>query len=276
MTPTLVILAGGLGSRFGGDKQLVPVGPGGETFLDLAIVDASRSGMHEVLIVARTNIDDLLVEHLSTQDHSASEIRIVHQDTFGPPRSKPWGTGHAVLCAAMACSGSMVILNADDYYGPSGPGLAATGLASGDGEIAVLVAYNLEETLSENGAVSRGVCDVAAGRLAGLVETHGIHREGEVIRSEEPRGILSPDTPVSMNLWGLPRPVLDRLVRQWSEFHSEHGADATIEFLLPVAVEEQRAAGLVAVDVIRSGEKWMGITNPADLQAVRKAFSDSM
>ncbi|MDP7550130.1 MAG: NTP transferase domain-containing protein [Acidimicrobiales bacterium] len=273
MSPTLVIMAGGLGTRFGGDKQLVPVGPGGETFLDLAITDAAESGIHEVVIVARTNLDALLSQHLGTQDHSSSNIRVVHQDTFGPARSKPWGTGHAVLCAAATSRGSLVVLNADDYYGTGGSALAAEGLSDADEERAVLVAYDLEGTLSPGGSVSRGVCELEGSRLVGLVETHGIRRIGTQIHAEDPSGRLHPDTPVSMNLWGLPRRVLDQLDRQWTEFYSVNSDDEDIEFLLPEAIEQQRAQGLVRVDVVRSEENWMGITNPDDLAVARRAFA---
>ncbi len=276
MSPTLVIMAGGLGTRFGGDKQLVPVGPGGETFLDLAITDAAESGIHEVLIVARTNLDALLRQHLETQDHSASSIRIAHQDSFGPARSKPWGTGHAVLCAAAESSGSLVVLNADDYYGTGGSALAAEGLSGDDEERAVLVAYELEGTLSPDGLVSRGVCELEGGHLVGLVETHGIRKVGGQIHAEDPPGRLDPVTPVSMNLWGLPRRVLDQLDRQWSDFHSANSDDKDIEFLLPEAIEQQRARGLVIVDVVRSGESWMGITNPEDLAVARRAFAGGL
>lgn len=273
VSPTLVIMAGGLGTRFGGDKQLVPVGPGGEAFLDLAITDAAESGIHEVVIVARSNLDVLLSRHLGSQDHSSSSIRVVHQDTFGPERSKPWGTGHAVLCAAAACEGSLVVLNADDYYGRGGSALAAGGLFEADEQRAVLVAFDLEQTLSPGGPVSRGVCEVEAGRLAGLVETHGIRRVGAHIHAEEPPGRLRADTPVSMNLWGLPRRVLEQLDSQWEDFYSRHSDDEETEFLLPEALEQQRARGLVSVDVVRSEESWMGITNPDDLAVARRAFA---
>lgn len=274
VNPTLVIMAGGLGSRFGGDKQLVPVGPGGEAFLDFAIEDAANSGICDVVIVARSNLDELLRRHLASQGHQSSEIRIVHQDTFGPPRARPWGTGHAVLCAAASSDGPVVVLNADDYYGPSGSALAAEGLADVDGEHAVLVAYDLGTTLSPGGSVSRGVCELDGSHLVGLVETHGIRRDGGHIQAEDPPGRLCADTPVSMNLWGLPRRVLDQLEDQWADFHSMHSADAATEFLLPEAIEQQRIRGLVTVEVVRSGEHWMGITNPDDLVVVRRVFDD--
>ncbi|HCV35361.1 MAG: NTP transferase domain-containing protein [Acidimicrobiales bacterium] len=272
MSPTLVILAGGLGARFGGTKQLAPVGPNDETFFDFAIRDAAGSAISEVIIVARSDIDELLRDHLVSQNHSSSAIRIAHQDTFGPPRSKPWGTGHAVLCAAAISSGPVVVLNADDYYGPNGATLAAHALPKVDTGRATLVAYELAGTLSPTGSVSRGICEVEDTHLVGLVETHGIRKEGGLIRSEKPSGSLPADALVSMNLWGLPRSALEQLDQQWQEFHSLHTHDASTEFLLPVALEEQRERGLLAVDVVRSREKWMGITNPDDLAMARRAF----
>ncbi len=272
VTPSLVVLAGGLGSRFGGDKQLVGVGPGGEAFLDYAIRDALAAGVERIVLVARSDIHDLLEAHLLHQHGPSAGVAIVHQDSFGPPRDKPWGTGHALLAAAEVLEGPVVVMNADDHYGPTGVGTVVEALVERRCERAVLLAFELAVTLSASGPVSRGVCTVEDGRLAGLVETHGIRRDGGVIRSARPEGTLAADTPVSMNLWGLPGRVLEGLAGQWRAFHAEHGSDPSAEFLLPVAVEEQRAAGRIGVDVLRSREKWIGITNRDDLELARREF----
>ena len=273
VAPTLVVMAGGLGSRFGGDKQLVVIGPNGEAFLDYAIRDAMEAGVGKVVVVARTDLDEPLREHLAAQHPAGLPLVIVHQDTFGPRRSKPWGTGHAVLSAAAEADGPIVVINADDHYGRSGIRRALEGMAGGS-ERAVLVAFRLDRTLPVGGAVSRGVCEVDGNELLCLVETHGIRREGVVILADDPPGELSADAPVSMNLWVLPRKALVSLGDQWEVFHDAYADDPSAEFLLPVAIDEQRAAGLLGIDVVRSDERWIGVTNRDDLAVARAAFAD--
>ena len=164
MTPsdvTLLVMAGGLGSRFGGDKQLVDVGPNGETFLDYAIRDALAAGIGSIVVVARTDLDALLRDHLARQHGPDLPITIVHQDMHGPDRRKPWGTGHAVLSAASACPGPVVVLNADDHYGPTGVRRTVEALLAGGGSRGVILAFKLGRTLSSSGSVSRGICRIA-------------------------------------------------------------------------------------------------------------------
>ncbi|MEO2114483.1 MAG: NTP transferase domain-containing protein [Acidimicrobiales bacterium] len=278
MTPsdvTLLVMAGGLGSRFGGDKQLVDVGPNGEAFLDYAIRDALAAGIGSVVVVARTDLDALLRDHLARQHGPDLPLTIVHQDTHGPDRRKPWGTGHAVLSAASACPGPVVVLNADDHYGPTGVRRTVEALLAGGGSRGVILAFELGRTLSSSGSVSRGVCRIAGDVLVELVETHGIRREHGRIVADDPPGQLPDDAPVSMNLWGLPEAAIARLAGQWAAFHAVHSDDPSAEFLLPEALDQQRAEGLLLIDVVGTEEPWIGVTSREDLETARTALAET-
>lgn len=269
-------MAGGLGSRFGGNKQLVSVGPNGEAFLDYAIRDAGELGLGQVIIVARTDINNELHEHLNRQHLNEPSIVVVHQDAFGPSRAKPWGTGHAILSASPEVHGPIIVVNADDHYGMSGIRLAVEALEETDGESAVLVAFELKQTLSDTGSVTRGVCRLseADGSLVELVETHGIRRDEVGILADDPSGRLEEEAPVSMNLWALPREAVSRLAGQWASFHSQNSDDPSSEFLLPEALDHQRSEGLLNIKVVKSAEKWIGITNREDLVLAQELFKD--
>jgi len=270
---SLLILAAGLGSRFGGDKQLVAVGPDGEAFLDYAIRDALEAGVERIVVVTRTGLEAPLRAHLAVQHPGGLPLLVVHQDTFGPSRRKPWGTGHAVLSATEHLNGPVIILNADDYYGPSGVRRTIDTLAASEGPSGVLLAFELARSLPDSGRVSRGVCQVTDGRLVRLVETHGIRREGGSLLADDPPGILDERAPVSMNLWGLPTHAVERLAGQWAAFHSDHVDDPSAEFLLPMALDEQLSEALLEIDVLVTDEDWIGMTNRTDLDAVRVALA---
>lgn len=273
---SLLLLAGGLGSRFGGTKQLADVGPDGAAILDHSIREARAAGVARIVVVGRSDLDADLRAHLAAQ-HPDLEPVIVHQDAFGPTRAKPWGTGHAVASALSVVDGPVIVLNADDHYGPTGIArvVAAVGATTDDGvPRAAMLGFRLGRTLPAAGTVSRGVCEVDAdGHLVGLVETHGIERGTDGIRAAEPAGELATDTPVSMNIWGLPVQAVAALSDQWRDFHAVHADSDTAEFLLPVALDDQRRAGRLVVDVLDTDEDWIGITNRDDLEVARAAFA---
>jgi len=285
MTPepviSLLLLAGGLGSRFGGTKQLAPVGPQGSAILDHSIREAAVAGVTRVVVIGRTDLDRDIRRHLMTQHGDDLDLVMVHQDAFGPARAKPWGTGHAVVSAHAVLDGPVVVLNADDHYGPTGIARIASAVAEPAGQmpVAAMLGFRLGRTLPATGTVSRGVCRRDSdGRLAGLVETHGIGRDsngaqGEVIRAADPPGELSPETPVSMNIWALPLAAIEVLREQWMAFHDEHRYSETAEFLLPEALDEQRAGGRLSIQVLDTDENWIGITNRGDLEVARDAFA---
>ena len=275
---TLVVMAAGIGRRFGGDKQLVEVGPDGEAFLDYAISAAAGAGASKVVLVVRSEIESVLRTHVDARHGDLQRAGVafayVRQDEHGPPRSKPWGTAQAVLVAAAEVDGPFVVCNADDYYGPEAMStLAAAAVDLADDE-ACLCGYHLGLTLSATGAVSRGVCQVSGDRLVGIVEHHGVARHVDgTITANEPAAALSEDTIVSMNLWAFPPAAFDWIGDSFEHFLAAHGHDADSECLLPTVVAERMAQRALSVRMVFTGEEWIGVTNPDDLEAARAALA---
>ena len=275
---TLVVMAAGIGRRFGGDKQLVEVGPGGETFLDYAIVGAARAGASRVVLVVRSEIEPALRTHVDARHHELQrdgvEFAYVRQDAHSPPRVKPWGTAQAVLVAEAEVPGPFVVCNADDYYGPSALRTLASAAAELGDDEACLCGYGLGSTLSATGAVSRGVCRVSDGRLVAIVEHHGVARRADgSIAAAEPSAELSEETIVSMNLWAFPKAAFEWIGNSFERFLADHRDDADSECLLPTIVAERMAERSLSVRVVSTTEPWIGVTNPDDLEAARAALA---
>jgi len=266
---SLVIMAAGLGTRFGAPKQLVSVGPENEIFLDYAIKAAIEEEIKKVVIVTRSVLNEQLKKHLTRYQQSNLLIEIVNQDTFEPKREKPWGTGHAVVTALDKTDGPIIVMNADDYYGPTALRQILHGFNTEDPAI---LAFKLKNTLPENGSVSRGILLIENEKLLSIRETHEIRNEENSIRSRDQESIPS-DADVSMNLWALPSKSLKILKDQWSVFIASNSSEEEAEFLLPLAIEEQRLNNQIEIDVIRSNESWIGVTNPEDLDAARSALA---
>ncbi len=270
--PQLVIMAAGLGSRFGGVKQLAKVGPGGETILDFSIKDALSAGFADVVLIVRSEIEDDVREHVLAQHGADIAVSYVRQDDLGPPRSKPWGTLHAVLSAAKSLDRPFAVLNADDYYGPSSFQVAyeaAIGLSRGE---SANIVFEMGKTVPPSGAVSRGLVQFADGYLTEIVETHdcerladGTHRAGGVA--------VGAETPVSMNFWCFHPSVLDDFERRWQEFLVANGHEEKSEAQLPTVVGELMDEGTLRVQVLSSPEQWIGITNPEDLELAQAALA---
>lgn len=298
---TLVVMAAGIGSRFGGTKQLASVGPDGEAFLDFAMADAVAAGADKAVLVVRSQIEDDVRRHVEARHpDQPPEIAYVCQDRGAPPRSKPWGTAHAVLAAAPAVDGPFVVCNADDYYGPAAFSALASGTAGLAPDRAVLCGFRLDRTLPSEGAVSRGICTVSEGRLRDIVEHHGVARASasasapvhtpdrapapapdRSARTPAPGRITAADPPVtlpgdavaSMNLWAFPTAAFDWLEEGFARFLAAHGQDESIEYLLPAAVAENVESGSLTVDVVTTDETWVGVTNPDDLHPARSAIA---
>ncbi len=266
---SLVIMAAGLGSRFGAPKQLVPVGPKDEIFLDYAIEQAIEVEIKKVVVVTRSILNEQLKKHLFKYKQSDLDIKIVDQDTFEPKREKPWGTGHAVVAALDETDGPVIVMNADDYYGPTALKQTLDGF---DGEKAAILAFQLKNTLPESGTVSRGILSVENEILVGIEETHEIRNQENLILSGDQESISS-EAFVSMNLWALPSKSLKLLKEQWRIFVESNSLEEESEFLLPIAMEEQRLNNHIEIDVIKSRESWIGVTNPEDLKAARSALA---
>lgn len=266
---TLVVMAAGLGSRFGGTKQLAEVGPEGEAFLDFSIIDAVAAGVGKVVLIVRSDIEADVRRHVERR-HSHLDVAYVRQDRHGPAREKPWGTGHAVLTAASEVSGSFIVCNADDYYGRSTYASVAPLAVSLPPDRALLAGFRMAQTLPAHGEVSRGVCEVDGDRLTSLVETHGISRRADgSITASDPAGTLADETVASMNFWAFPHRLFDELESGFAAFLDDHGREEKTEYLLPSVVHELMASGQMTVGVVPTDEAWVGVTNPDDLEVAR-------
>ncbi len=264
-------MAAGLGSRFGGVKQLARVGPSDEAILDFSIIDARAAGFDEIVVIVRTDIEADVRDHLDSMHGNggpAPRISYVRQDDFGPRRAKPWGTLHAVVSAAPAVATPFCVINADDYYGPRSFALAAEQLAGSAPGVSSLIAFELGNTVPPAGTVSRGICDVADGRLVGIDETHDCERLADGVLWAR-GGPIAEDTPVSMNMWCFHPTVMADFGERWSSFFAAHGSEEKTECLLPSEVAALMAAGRLTVDVVSSPEAWIGITNPDDLELAK-------
>ena len=279
MQPTLVILAAGMGSRYGGLKQLDAVGPGGETMLDFAVFDAIRAGFGRLVFVIRREFANEFRARIGDRYAQAVEVAYVFQelDTLPagfvcpPERTKPWGTGHAVWCARAAVAGPFAVINADDFYGRDSLVQLARFLRAeapaGRLRLA-MVGFRLANTLSENGAVSRGVCTVGpAGGLHRIVEQTGI-------RSEDvgTGRTFSGDEIVSMNCWALKPGVFGALDRQLAGFLQQQRENLKSEFYLPAAISAMIESGEADVAVLPTQANWFGITYREDKPRVVDAI----
>lgn len=275
MSLALVIMAAGIGSRFGGNKQLVEVGPNGEVFFDFAIADAREAGADRVVLIVRREFADSVEQHVRKVHGSDLDLHLVCQDEADAPlRAKPWGTAHAILTARGAIDRPFMVVNADDYYGTESYMRTAEACrGAGDGT-AVVAAFELGRTLPEHGAVSRGVCSIVGDRLSHIVETHGIERRDDgVIVSADPPGTLDERTPVSMNMWAFAPSFVDDLARLWPGFLAAHGHEEKSEFLLPQVVDQLMSEGRLDVSAIITASDWIGVTNPADLEPARATLA---
>jgi NDP-sugar pyrophosphorylase family protein len=278
----LVVLAAGMGSRFGGVKQLDPVGPSGETVMDYAVYDAVRAGVGRVVFVIRRELEQAFHAQIGSRYSGRVPVAYAFQELDALPggrsvpegRTKPWGTGQAVLAAADVVGDPFIVINADDFYGRRAyEGLAAR-LASPSAPGAyAMVAFPLVNTLSEHGSVSRGVCDVVGGRLRSVVEHTGLAPDGaDVVDVSGAR--FTGDELVSMNFWGLQPDVFGRLEAQFGEFLDARGSEAGSELYLPAVIDKLVAEGSATVDVLTSPDQWFGMTYAADRDAVAARLAD--
>ena len=278
--PILVVLAAGMGSRYGGLKQIDPVGPAGETLLDYAIFDAVRAGFGEVIFVIRRDIEEAFVNGVGAKyvDIDGVSVRYAFQelddlpDGFHLPtgRQKPWGTAHAVLAACDLVHGPFAVINADDFYGAHAFAMLSEQLSAPSEDYA-MVGFLLRETLSAHGAVTRGLCRTAADFLTKIVEISDIEADGNgATYPSESGGIcrLSGDETVSMNFWGFSETIMSRLEQGMIQFLQQNLEDLNSEYLLPDVVDRLIVDGDVRVRVLRGGGPWFGVTYQQDRETV--------
>jgi NDP-sugar pyrophosphorylase family protein len=271
---TLVVLAAGLGSRYGGTKQLDGVGPNGEIILDYSVYDAKLSGFDRVLLLIRPEHREAFEKNIASRfegikvEYAYQTPELCSEGMTPPERVRPWGTGHALLCCKDCVKDNFAVINADDFYGRSAFNHLAAHLSScGEGEYC-MAGYRLENTVTDNGSVSRGLCSVKGGMLERITEHKNIvKKNGSIVCLDGGEKLLPPDTTVSMTAFGFTPDFFSFLESGFHDFiHS--GADLkTAEFYLPTAVDNAMKDGCT-VRVYESGDKWFGVTYRDDRQKV--------
>ena len=290
MKAALVIMAAGIGSRYGGSKQVDGLGPDGEILMEYSIYDAIRAGFSKVVFIIKPEMKELVEElcgarvaRMTAADGSRVEVAYAFQDFSAVPawyrvpsgREKPLGTAHALLCARDAVQEPFAVINADDYYGTDAFATIYGELCRlPDAGAATMVGYRLDQTVSDHGAVTRGVCRTENGRLARIVETFRIRRfpNGDIrdTADGEDGPLLPPDTPVSMNFWGFTPWIFGKLDAFFDEFLNRLAPDdAKSEALLPTCIGELIDSGALTVSVLASDARWFGVTYREDKPSVQ-------
>ena len=281
MKPTLFVLAAGMGSRYGGLKQLDGLGPSSETIMDYSVYDALRAGFGKIVFVIRHDFEQEFREKIISKYEGHVPVEVVFQDINNLPegfkapegRTKPWGTGHAVLMGKDAIKEPFGVINADDYYGAESFKVLADFLNSVEGKKGCycMVGFNIENTLSENGGVSRGLCNVnEEGFLTGVKECHGIERKnGKLIQIED--GVekdFPEEASVSMNMWGFTPDYFEHSEEYFKEFLSDpkNMENLKAEFFIPLMVNKLINENTSTVKVLDTTSKWFGVTYSADRQ----------
>lgn len=276
---TLVVMAAGMGSRFGGLKQVEPVGPAGEAILDFSVYDAKKAGFNKVVFIIKKQIEEEFKHLVGSRIEKQIRVEYVFQETDRLPdgyicpsdRIKPWGTGHAVLCCKNVVKEPFAVINADDFYGASGFKSIYEHLQNSNDYC--MVGFRLGNTVTENGTVSRGICNIENGVLKSVTEHTKI--TGECISTTENGDIKLPrDTVVSMNMWGLTPDIFEYLERDFKKFLDENIDTPKSEFYLPFVIDGLIKSKEKQVKVLTTEDKWYGVTYKEDkdtvVNAVRK------
>ena len=287
MKPTLLVLAAGMGSRYGGVKQIDSVGKNGECLLDFAAYDAQKSGFGKVVYIIRKDIEKDFRERLFDRVARNFDAEYVFQShesllsdeqiRLSSARTKPWGTAHAVLCAEKAVKTPFAVINSDDYYGREAFEILGKYLSEMDAYSPEhsMVGYVLEKTMSRSGSVSRGVCTVKDNKLESIVENLPIYYEGDKIISEWPdkKVELTGKEWVSMNLFGFSLKAFERFHSYWDDFISQNVSAEKTEALLPVAASDIIRNNEGIIKFFTSSEKWFGMTYPEDRAIVKEEIA---
>ena len=284
--PTLVIMAAGMGSRFGGLKQITAVDAEGHAIIDFSLFDAYRAGFRNIAFIIKHEIEDSFKAAIGSRMEKYFDVKYVYQqldvlpEGYSVPegREKPWGTGHAVMCCRGIVDEPFAVINADDFYG-AGAYKAMYEFLNGDrkpGEYA-MVGYRLRNTVTENGSVARGVCDIENGYLVDITERTHIEKRGEDAAFTEDGETfvpLSGDATVSMNFWGFSTMMLDELYARFPAFLDKNLPlnPLKCEYFLPFVANEQLREGLATVRILDCNETWYGMTYHEDVAAVKDSF----
>ena len=287
----LVIMAAGVGSRFGnGIKQLAPVGPNGEIIMDYSIRDALEAGFNKIVFIIRKDLEEEFKSTIGARVEKIAEVAYAYQEMEKLPegfvkpadRTKPWGTGHAVICAREFLTEPFAVINADDYYGKEAYVKVHDYLVReqpADDVLHICMAgFRLGNTLSDNGSVTRGICNIENGQLTGVDETHDIFKTADGAEARNADGSvrkLDVKDLVSMNMWGLTPDFMEILEKGFVEFLSSLAPDdIKKEYLLPILVDQLIKNGSASVDVLETKDTWFGVTYQEDKEAVMEAFKN--
>lgn len=288
MKPTLFILAAGMGSRYGGLKQLDVVGPNGETLMDYSVYDALASGFGKIVFVIRHSFEKEFMKKIVAKYEKIVQVEVVFQEldnlpkgfTLNPEREKPWGTNHALLMGENVIKESFGIINADDFYGRQSFQLLAGQLKKMEGQkhSYCMIGYLLGYTLSERGSVARGICEIDNNNyLTQVVERTKIEIKHDVPRFLDDDGEwknLSSSTPVSMNMWGFTPDYFELSKKAFIDFLNENQNNLKAEFLIPTEINKLIKAGEVKVLLINTPSKWFGVTYAKDKPEVVQRIKD--
>jgi NDP-sugar pyrophosphorylase family protein len=283
--PTLLVLAAGMGSRYGGIKQIEGFGPSGETILEYSIYDAIRAGFGKIVFIVREDIKDAVnaIVAPGLQDRVPYEFAIQNGSRFVPEafqnteRVKPWGTGHAVLCASDCISEPFAVINADDFYGPEAFKVMADFLKNDTHpQHHAMVGYELGNVLSDFGTVSRGVCTMSGDRhLTGINERTKVGKKDDrIVYQDGDREVeLSPKDIVSMNFWGFKPSYFDLSLGLFHDFLASNAKSVSAEFFIPIGVQHIIDHNVGTISVLQGGDTWFGVTYPEDKPHVQQSLN---
>lgn len=288
--PTLVVLAAGMGSRYGGLKQLEPMGPNGETLLDYSVFDAMQAGFGKVVFIIRRDIEAPFRSTIGRRYEKKIEIDYAFQELDDLPdgyhhlldgRKKPWGTAHALHAARNVVTGSFAVINADDFYGADSYQVLAehfNNCANQGKSPLCMVGYSLDHTLSKHGSVNRGLCSYEKGNLQSVEEIIDIERDriGTILgtNSSGKEITLEPDVLVSMNFWGFSDAIFAPLERHLIHFLKHHGKALTAEFYIPSFIDDMIAHENATCSMLRTEASWFGVTYPGDKPFVQSHLQE--
>lgn len=279
----LLVLAAGMGSRYGGLKQIDPIGPNGEIIIDYSVQDAIKAGFSKIVFLIRKEIEKDFRDTVGSKFDGKIKVEYAFQELNMLPegykvpegRTKPWGTGHAIICAANHIDEPFVVINADDFYGQEAFRTIADYLRNNGNNNMSMVVYRVENTLSDFGGVSRGVCNFDEnGYLIDVTETHNIERYREKVGYPDENGNiidLNHDTYVSMNFWGFSPEILNDYKRYFNEFLAERGNELKSEFYIPTVVNNLINSGKSKCKVLKCNSEWFGVTYKEDKPIVQAA-----
>lgn len=267
---TLLVMAAGMGSRYGGLKQLDAIGPNGETIIDYSVYDAVKSGFSKVVFIIRREFEKEFKKKISDKYAGKIQVEFAFQELLALPngftcpegRKKPWGTGHAILSALDLIDESFVVINGDDYYGRESFKVVADYYRAGAEQFS-MVAFQLDKTLSIFGGVTRGLCTLKEGKLDTVIETENLQKIEQDISSDRDI-VLDGTEPVSMNMWGFTPVLFDYLKDMFLEFLNENGKELKSEFLIPSVINDLIQSEREQVHVLRSNSSWFGVTYKED------------